>query len=194
MRLDFPATRRNSAPILEVLHEVLPDEGLLLEIASGSGQHAAAFAPRFPRLRFQPSDLDPRHLASIDAWCGALPNVAPALRLDVLQPWPLATADAVVCINMVHIAPWRCAEALMAGAASVLSPGGLLYLYGPFRRDGAHTSASNAAFDAGLRDRDPAWGVRDLEAVVASAEASGLALERTVQMPANNLSVVLRMG
>ncbi len=194
MRLDFPATSRNSAPILEVLTDVLPDEGLLLELASGSGQHAAAFAPRLPRLRLQPSDPDPRHRASIDAWCAGLPNVARAIELDVREPWPLTAADAVVCINMVHIAPWSCAEALVAGAASILPRGGVLYLYGPFKRDGRHTSPSNARFDEGLRARDPSWGVRDLEAVSALASAVGLALERTVEMPANNLSVVLRMG
>lgn len=194
MKLDFPATGRNSEAILGVLRGVLPPEGLVLEIASGSGQHTAAFAPALPQLRFQPTDLEPPHLASIDAWCAELPNVAPAQRLDVVAPWPVQRADAVLCINMVHISPWRCTEALLAGAAAVLPAGGPLFLYGPFQRDGAHTSPSNARFHASLQSRDPSWGVRDLGAVIAAAAQAGLAHTETLEMPANNLSVVFRTG
>ncbi|MBX2803017.1 MAG: DUF938 domain-containing protein [Myxococcales bacterium] len=192
MKLDFPATQRNRGPLLEVLQEHLGPKGVILEVASGSGQHAAAFAPSFPEWTWVPSDLDPRHLASIDAWCASLPTVRPALSLDVLQPWPVGRADAVFCANMIHIAPWACTEALLVGSARVLHQGGLLLLYGPFRRDGAHTSPSNASFDESLRSRDPEWGVRDLEAVVDIAAGVGLHVERVHAMPANNLTVVFR--
>ncbi len=201
-RRHAPATQRNRAPILEVLRPLvapLPDGALLLEIASGSGEHAVFFAGALPGLIWQPSDPDPDARASIAAHRAAagaaLPNLRAPLELDVARrPWPIAAADALLCVNLLHIAPWRCCEALMAGAASVLPAGGPLLLYGPFRRDGRHTAASNAAFDESLRARNPAWGIRDLEAVGETAAAEGLALEQVHALPANNLAVVLRRG
>lgn len=194
-RLRFPATERNRSPILAVLERVLPARGVVLEIASGSGEHAIFFARALPSLTFQPSDPDPAHVASIDAWRSSedLPNVAPALTLDVhAKPWPLAHADAVYCANMIHIAPWSACLALLDGAASTLAPGAPLVLYGPYRVGGAHTAPSNEAFDASLRARDPRWGVRDLEEVLREAATRGLAHAETIAMPANNLTVVLR--
>lgn len=189
------AAERNSAPILDVLRRVLPARGRVLEIASGTGQHVAHFARALPGLEWQPSDPDPESRESVRAWVEGLTNVRAPVELDVLKrPWPVARADAVVCINMIHISPWAAAQALVSGAGSLLGPGGVLFLYGPYRRFGKHTSASNAAFDASLRASDPAWGVRDLEAVAEIAAAAGFGLEEVVQMPANNLSVVLRKG
>lgn len=192
MKLDYPATARNRVPLWEVLARVLPLRGTVVEVASGSGQHAAWFAAQRPALTWQPSSYEARERASIDAWGADLPNVRPAVALDVRQPWPVAAAEAVVCVNMVHIAPWACTPALMAGAATVLPAGAPLVLYGPFRVDGAHTAPSNARFDASLRARDPAWGVRDREAVVAEAVAVGLQLAEVVDMPANNQVVVFQ--
>jgi SAM-dependent methyltransferase len=194
-RLHFPSAARNRQPILDVLRPHLPGHGLVLEVASGSGEHVVHFARACPGLTFQPSDPDPAHRASIDAWTAALAlaNVRPAIDLDVTaEPWPIATADAVVCINMTHIAPWAATERLMHGAGRILPAGGVLYLYGPYRRGGRHTAPSNAAFDLSLRAQDPAWGVRDLEAVAALAAAAGFAAPIVVAMPANNLSLVLR--
>ena len=194
-RLQSPAAARNRQPILEVLRQVLPERARVLELASGSGEHALAFATAMPGWQWQPSDPTDEALASIAAWreAAALPNLSVPLRLDATDPddWPQGPFDAVVAINLIHISPWAVAEALMARAGERLVPGGVLYLYGPYRRGGAHTSASNAAFDADLRRRDPRWGVRDLEAVASEAERHGLALQRVVEMPANNLSVVL---
>ncbi|WP_082728057.1 DUF938 domain-containing protein [Burkholderia mayonis] len=190
-----PATERNREPILDVLKRVLPARGIVLEIASGTGQHAVHFAAALPDLVWQPTDTEAAARASIAAWAAdaALPNLRAPLALDVcVEPWPLAAADAIVCINMIHIAPWAAACALFDGAARVLPDGGVLYLYGPYRRGGAHTAESNAQFDAQLRSRDPAWGVRDLEAVAELGRAAGLALDEIVEMPANNLSVVFR--
>jgi SAM-dependent methyltransferase len=195
--LTWPAPERNKEPILEVLRRVLPERGTVLEIASGTGQHVVHFAAALPGLAWQPSDPGPRHRASIAARLEAarLPNVAPPLDLDVrLHPWPVSHADALVCINMIHIAPWEATLALLAGGAEVLAGGGLLYLYGPFRREGRHTAPSNEAFDEGLRQQDPAWGVRNLEDVVEAAERQGFGLEQVVPMPANNLSVLFRAG
>jgi hypothetical protein len=190
-RLNYPATQRNRDPILAVLREVLPPSGVVIEVASGSGQHVAAFAEALPHLTFQPTDLDDDgQIASIGAWTHGMANVLPPVRLDVTQTWPVAEAAAVMCVNMVHISPWACTLALLDGAESVLSSRGVLYLYGPYKRGGEHTSASNASFDASLRSRNPAWGVRDLDVVVAAAAERGLALDRVVEMPANNLSVV----
>ena len=194
-RLFAPATARNREPILEVLRHHLPARGLVLDVASGSGEHVAHFAPAFPDLVFQPSDPDPQARASIDAWTATLgpANVRPALALDAAaEAWPVDAADAVLCINMIHIAPWAAAEGLIRGAARLLPEGGVLYLYGPFRRDGQHTAPSNAAFDQSLRQRNPDWGVRDLEAVAALAEAHGFGPPTVEQMPANNLSLVFR--
>lgn len=190
-----PAAARNRDPILAVLRRHLPARGLVLEIASGSGEHAVHFATALPDLVFQPSDPDPHARASIDAWIDdtGLANVKPALDIDVVAAhWPVAAADAVVCINMIHIAPWRATQGLVRGAARILPAGAPLFLYGPFRRGGAHTAPSNAAFDADLRHRDPAWGVRDLEVVAALCAGAehGLDLAAVEEMPANNLSLV----
>jgi hypothetical protein len=195
-RRHAPATQRNRDPILHVLRRVLPSAGLVLEIASGTGEHAAAFAGALHGVTWQPSDADPAARASIAAWTADLPNVRPPLALDVTaSPWPIDAADAIVCINMIHIAPWAACEGLMRGAGAILpAGGGVLFLYGPYAIAGAHTASSNAAFDADLRARDPRWGVRDLDAVVACAAAHGLRHVETVAMPANNLSVVFVRG
>jgi hypothetical protein len=189
-RMVAPAAGRNRGAILAVLRRVLPVSGLVLEVASGSGEHAAYFAAGMPGLVFQPSDPDPARRASIDAWCEGLANVRPALDLDATGEWGIR-ADTVLCINMIHIAPWAATLGLMRNAAVALAEGAPLLLYGPFRR-GGEMAPSNAAFDAELRGRNPAWGVRDLEEVVAAAE--GFALAEVVEMPANNLCVVLRRG
>lgn len=189
-----PSTVRNRDPILDVLRKVMPPSGLVLEIASGTGEHAVHFAAHMPKLEWQPSDADPDARASIAAWRAesALPNLRPPLALDVaMNPWPVARADAVVCINMIHISPWSAAEALVRGAARILPAGGVLFLYGPYRREGRHTAPSNEAFDRDLRQRNPKWGVRDLEAVIKLAADSRLDLSGTMEMPANNLSIVL---
>jgi SAM-dependent methyltransferase len=193
-RLVYPATARNREPLLTVLRACLPEAGQVLEIASGSGEHVAHFARALPRLVFQPSDPRAECRASIDAWAAheALGNIRPALALDVTAAWPDLAVDAVLCSNMVHIAPWSAAEGLMRGAGEALAPGGLLFLYGPYKRGGAHTAPSNAAFDASLRAQDPAWGVRDLEAVVSLAEAAGFSAPAIMEMPANNLSLIFR--
>ena len=169
----------------------------MLEVASGSGEHAVHFARASgPRIVYQPSDPDAQARASIDAWAAAsgLPNIRPALALDAAADvWPIASADVVLCINMIHIAPWSAAVGLVRGAARVLPPGGLLFLYGPFRREGRHTAPSNEAFDRDfLRARNPEWGVRDLEAVADLAAGAGFAPPLIEPMPANNLSVLFR--
>ncbi|MGZ8259067.1 MAG: DUF938 domain-containing protein [Caldimonas sp.] len=189
-----PAAERNRAPILAALRDVLPASGVALEIASGSGQHAAHFAAALPGWQWQPSDADPEALASIDAWCAGLANVRPALVLDVVQAsWHgvPASVDAILCANLLHISPWPTCAALMQGAARHLAPGGLLVLYGPYRGDGEAIAPSNAAFDADLRARNPAWGLRRLADVAREAEAAGLSLRERVAMPANNLLLVL---
>lgn len=194
-RRTAPATLRNRDPILGVLRPLLPETGLVLELASGTGEHAVHFARHLPALRWQPSDPSPDARASITAWAAAerLANLLPPLDLDAAsKDWPIARADAVVCINMIHISPWEATEGLMRGAGRVMSPGQPLYLYGPYRRPGRTLEPSNEAFDADLRRRDGRWGLRDLDAVAACAEASGLALERVIEMPANNLSVIFR--
>ena len=196
--LSAPATQRNREPILEVLRRVLPTQGLVLEISSGTGQHAAFFAAALPAITWQPSDPAPAHLQSIEAWrqssgISGSSNLLPAVFLDVcIAPWPVQQAAAVVNINMIHIAPWEACEALMIGAANLLAPDAPLFLYGPFKRNGEHTSHSNADFDARLRNDDLLWGVRDLEEVQRVATQAGFRLEEVVQMPANNLSLVFR--
>lgn len=188
---------RNREPILEVLRDWLPTHGRVLEVASGTGEHAVHFASGLPSQTWQPSDPSETACASIAAWQrqAESPNLLSPLTLDVRQrPWPVPGVVAVVCINMLHIAPWEATEALLAGAGETLPEGGVLYLYGPFRRDGKHTAGSNAAFDADLRRRDPEWGIRDLESVISLAERHGLGLVAVVDMPANNFSVVLRAG
>jgi hypothetical protein len=200
-RMYAPAALRNRAPILEVLREHLPAAGAVLEIASGTGEHCAWFAAGLPGLVFQPSDPDRGHRASIAAWAAAdgLANVRPPLALDTRTPDWEAHEDiphplvAILCINMVHIAPWAATLGLLRGAERLLGAGRVLFLYGPYKRAGAHTAPSNAAFDQSLRAMNAEWGVRDVEAVVAAAEARGFALVETVEMPANNLSLVLRM-
>jgi SAM-dependent methyltransferase len=194
-----PSTLRNRDPILAVLRRhlrYLPEPGLVLEIASGTGEHITHFAANLGRdVSFQPSDPDPAACASVDAWVGelGLTQIRPALVLDVTAPvWPVTHADAVLCCNMIHIAPWAAGGALVAGAGRLLPVGGVLYLYGPFRRNGQHTAPSNADFDADLRQRNPAWGIRDLEAVVTLATAAGFGAPDIEAMPANNLSVIFR--
>jgi SAM-dependent methyltransferase len=192
-----PAAARNRDPIWSALQPSLPEAGLVLEVASGSGEHAVHFAHRAaPGLVFQPSDPDPEARASIDAWTVAtrLANIRPALALDATsETWPIAQADVVLCFNMIHIAPWEACIGLVRGAARVLPAGGLLFLYGPFKREGRHTAPSNAAFDRDfLQARNPAWGVRDLEAVAALAAGQGFGAPAIVEMPANNLSVSFR--
>lgn len=193
--LHAAATERNRGPILDVLRAVLPPAGLVLEIASGTGQHAAFFAAAFPALRWQPSDTSARMLDSIRAWSAAAgaDNLAPPVLLDVeREPWPVAQADAIVNINMVHIAPWSAAEALFRGAGRRLPARGVLFLYGPFKRGGQHTAESNQRFDERLRGEDPRWGVRDLDELTALAASAGLGAPEVVSMPANNLSLVFR--
>jgi Protein of unknown function (DUF938) len=190
-----PHVARNRDPILAVLKRVLPPRGLVLEVASGSGEHAAYFAGQLPALSWQPSDPDPQALASIAGHGAAstAPNLLPPLVLDVTaKAWPVKRANVVMCCNMIHIAPWAACEGLIAGAQRVLPAGGLLYLYGPYTIDGRHTAPSNEAFDRQLRSRDEAWGIRDLDEVAALAERHQLALAETVPMPANNFSVIFR--
>lgn len=191
-----PATARNRDPILSVLKPRLPSRGLVLEIAAGAGEHAVWFASALPELQWQPTDRDGEALASIAAWRAqaALPNLLPPLPLDAADPdsWPLDHADAVVSINMIHIAPWATAQGLMAGAGRVLAQGGLLFLYGPYFEPGVDTAPSNLAFDESLRQRNPEWGVRNLDAVEALAAEQGLRLEERIAMPANNLTLVFR--
>jgi SAM-dependent methyltransferase len=192
-----PSAERNKQPILEVLSRVLPPTGLVLEIGSGTGQHVAHFARKLPGLTFQPSELDEQRHASIGAWTRHenLANVKAPLAFDVThRPWPVSAADAVVCINMIHISPWDATVALMRGAGEILKPGGVLVTYGPYRREGRHTAASNEVFDASLKARDPRWGVRDMESLAAIAKDSKLILEETVAMRANNFALVFRKG
>ena len=194
MKREAPAAARNRQPILDVLQPRLPENGLVLEIASGTGEHVVHYAAARPELTFQPSDPDAGARASVDDWVRTLGlgNVRPALEIDVTRTtWPVERADAVLCCNMIHIAPWEAAIGLVAGAARLLPPGGLLFLYGPYRVGGRHTAPSNEAFDADLRRRNPAWGVRDLEAVAELAASRGFSVPEIVEMPANNLSLLL---
>jgi SAM-dependent methyltransferase len=197
IRHSAPAAERNKDAILEVLARVLPASGLVVEIASGTGQHVVHFARSLPGLTWQPTEPDPQMRRSIAAWRedAGLANVLAPLELGVCRPdWPVDRADAAVCINMIHISPWHATGQLMAGCGRILRPGGILYLYGPYRRSGRHTAPSNEAFDESLRQRNPQWGVRDLEAVVEVAGRHGLELSEVVEMPANNLSVVFVRG
>lgn len=196
-RADAPATHRNREPLRAELARVLPVEGLVLEVASGTGQHVCAFAAAFPSLLWQPSDPSDVALASIAAWTAheRLTNVLAPLRLDASSgAWPVARADALLCVNMAHISPWEATLGLLDGGVRVLTPGAPLVLYGPWHVGGRPTAPSNAAFDEDLRARDPAWGVRPLEALFAEAAARGYALARVEAMPANNLVIVLRRG
>ena len=181
-----PAAARNRDAILAVLRTHLPSSGTLLEIASGTGEHAAHFAAALPEWQFQPSDPIHERRASIDAWCAGLPNVAPALALDATAPWAISHAEAVLCCNMIHIAPWEATRGLLRNTAAL---GAMLILYGPFIQDGVPTAPGNVAFDADLRSRDPRWGLRRVADVVAAAE--GYSLTAIEEMPANNLSIIL---
>jgi Protein of unknown function (DUF938) len=188
-----PATERNRAPILEVLRRILPPSGLVLEIASGTGEHAVHFAAALPGLEWQPSDADPAARASIVAWRAeaGIANIRDPLALDAASPnWPIERADAVVAINLVHISPWVATIGLLAGAARILGRGAPLYLYGPYLQQGVETAPSNLAFDHSLRQSDPRWGLRVLETVVAAGDAAGFDLAESIDMPASNLSLV----
>ena len=188
-----PSAERNKQPILDVLARVLPPTGLVLEIGSGTGQHVAHFAEALPELVFQPTEMDEERHASIAAWTAGLANVRPPIAFDVAKlPWPVTQADAIICINVIHISPWEATLALMKGAGEILRPGGVLVTYGPYRREKRHTAPSNETFDAWLKERDERWGVRDMEEVAEVAKAAGLALEEAVPMPANNFTLVFR--
>jgi hypothetical protein len=189
------AAERNKEPILDVLRRVLPKEGLVLEIASGTGRHVLHFAAALPALRWQPTDADTELRESISQSVGTaeLSNVNAALQLDVLKtPWPVREADALLCINMIHISPWAATVALFDGARDTLSADDVLFIYGPYRRNYRHSTPSNEAFDVSLRSRNPEWGVRDLEAVTRTAATAGFVREEVIAMPANNLSVIFR--
>jgi len=190
-----PATQRNRDPILEVLRRVLPSAGTVLEVASGSGEHAVFFADALPDLIWHPTDPDPDNRASIRAWIAqsGVTNVTVPADLDAAaRAWPVTHADAIVCINMIHISPWAATLGLLAGAARTLPTGAPLYMYGPYRRNGGHTAPSNEIFDQSLRQQNSEWGVRVLETVADAAAEAGLTLDEVIEMPANNLSVVFR--
>ncbi|SED55086.1 Protein of unknown function [Rhizobiales bacterium GAS188] len=194
-RQHAPATLRNRDSILDVLRGVLPMTGLVLEIASGSGEHVVHFAKNLAGLIFQPSDPDPDALLSVSAWVKAtrVTNVRPPIILDASRPpWPIVSADGIICINMVHISPWDTTVGLMKGAGAILPPASPLYLYGPYKREEVPTAPSNQAFDRSLRDHNPSWGLRDLEAVAGTAQSAGFSEPVITEMPANNLSVVFR--
>ncbi len=200
-RLFFPATERNRRPIGDLLSQLLPAAGAVLELASGSGEHAVCFQQRFTNLLWQASDPDPDHRASIDAWIHhqGLSHVMPAaLNLDVeMRPWPLpqtirGSLNAVVCINLLHISPANCTNAVLEESAVLLPSGAPLIIYGPFMRNGTHTSASNAAFDRSLRERNNQWGLREVSLVTSLAAKAGFKIDDVVPMPANNLTLVLR--
>jgi hypothetical protein len=194
LRRSSPATARNREPILALLRRVLPERGLVLEISSGAGEHAAFLSKQFPDLEWQPSDVDASALASIEAWrSDGSEKLQPPVPLDVTSPsWPISHAQVVININMIHIAPWKACEGLMHGTGRVLSQGGLMLLYGPFRVDGQHTAATNAAFDTSLQARDPTWGVREMSDVIEEARSNDLHFEEQVAMPANNFSLIFR--
>lgn len=194
-RLQYPATSRNRDAILDVLRGNLPPSGLVLEIASGSGEHIVHFANALPGLTFQPSDPEDAARLSIAAWTmeTGLPNIRPPLAIDVLrEPWPIAQADAMLCINMIHISPWEATAALMRNAGRILTKSAPLYLYGPYRQKDVVTADSNEAFDVSLKSRNPQWGLRQLDDVAALAREAGFSGPEVTPMPANNLSVVFR--
>ena len=194
-RMFHPHVERNREPILAVLKRLLPQRALVLELASGSGQHAAFFAKALPGASWLPSDVDPKALASIAAFRAEakVRNLLAPVRLDAAaEAWPVKRANAIICCNMIHISPWGACRGLMAGTGRVLLPGGFLFLYGPFKIDDHHTAPSNQEFDAWLRGQNPEWGIRDLGEVRALASEQGLTLAETVTMPANNLSAIFR--
>lgn len=190
-----PATERNRDVIAETLKTVLPAQGMVLEIASGTGEHAVHFAQIFPGLTWQPSDPDPIAMASINAWRAdfAVPNVRPAMLLDATADWPIAQADAVVCINMAHISPWAATIGLLRNAARLLPPSAPLFIYGPFRQYDVPLAEGNAAFDAALRQQNPEWGLRFVEEIAKEARDVGLMLDQIISMPSNNLSLIFRL-
>ena len=189
-----PATERNRDVIAQTLARVLPTEGLILEVASGTGEHVVHFAKMFPALTWQPSDPDPIALASINAWRADsnVPNVRPAMLLDASADWPIAQADAVVCINMTHISPWAATVGLLRNAARLLPQSAVLFIYGPYNQRDVPLADSNAAFDAALRQQNALWGLRFVEDIAAEAHVSGLHLDSVIDMPANNLSLIFR--
>jgi hypothetical protein len=189
-----PATERNRDVIAETLARVLPAEGLVLEVASGTGEHAVHFAKRFPGLIWQPSDPDPIAIASINAWRAdtKLVNVRPAMQLDASADWPISHADAVICINMTHISPWAATLGLLRNAARVMPPSAVLFIYGPYNQHGVPLADSNAAFDMSLRQQNPEWGLRYVDDIVEEADKIGLRLDQVIAMPANNLSLIFR--
>ena len=189
-----PATERNRDVIAETLAHLLPTEGLVLEVASGTGEHAVHFARRFPALTWQPSDPDPIALASINAWRADsnAPNMRPAMLLDASAEWPITQADAVVCINMTHISPWSATVGLLRNVARLLPPSAVLFIYGPFNQRDVPLAQSNAAFDASLRQQNAEWGLRYVDDIAEEAYRSGLHLDSVIDMPANNLSLIFR--
>lgn len=193
-----PAAARNTGPILEVLNAQLPASGRALEIASGAGQHAVAFAQNFPDIAWQPSDPEANARASIAArrQQAGLKNLEPPLDIDVMQErWPDALErpfDALLAINLIHISPWAACAGLLSGAGELLGAGGLMFLYGPYKKDGIHTAASNVRFEAWLQAQNPEYGVRDIGDVAREAGKHGLRLDDAVAMPANNFSLILR--
>ena len=189
-----PATERNRDVIAQTLARVLPTEGLILEVASGTGEHVVHFAKMFPALTWQPSDPDPIALASINAWRAdsKVPNVRPAMLLDASADWPIAQADAVVCIDMTHISPWAATVGLLRNAARLLPQSAVLFIYGPYNQRDVPLADSNAAFDAALRQQNALWGLRFVEDIAAEAHVSGLHLDSVIDMPANNLSLIFR--
>lgn len=194
-RLQSPSTMRNRQPILDVLRTVLPTRGLVLEVASGSGEHVMHFAAHLPNLIFAPSDPGEAARGSIQAWIDSsgLGNVRAPLALDATQArWPIERADAMLCINMIHISPWAATQGLFRHAAAILPSGAPLYLYGPYKRGGAQTAPSNAEFEFWLKGQNPEYGVRDLEAVTALAAGLGFSVPQIIEMPANNFSVIFR--
>ncbi|MGO4734954.1 DUF938 domain-containing protein [Bosea sp. 2KB_26] len=194
-RLFAPAALRNREPILDILRKILPAKGLVLEIASGSGEHVSHFAAALPVLTFQPSDPDQDALISIAAWIreSRLANIRPPVQLDAAAAeWPVRSADAIICINMIHISPWAATRGLLTQAGKLLPAGAPLYLYGPYRRPGRALEPSNLAFDESLRLRNAEWGLRELDDVIALAELAGFGVPDVTEMPANNLSVIFR--
>ena len=190
-----PATQRNRIAITDILRGILPDDGTVLEIASGTGEHIIHFAQEFPALNWQPSDMDTNALTSITAWCddAGATTICPPIQLNAAaSDWPIEKADAVLCINMLHISPWDAAIGLMSGASAILPPGGLLYLYGPYLEVDKKTAQSNISFNQSLKARNSEWGIRSLEDVIDLANGFALRLQQRIEMPANNLSLVFR--
>lgn len=187
-----PATERNRDVIAETLMNVLPAQGLVLEIASGTGEHAVHFAQLFPAITWQPSDPDPIAIASINAWRAdyAVPNLQPGMLLDASAEWPIAHADAIVCINMAHISPWAATVGLLRNAARILPQSAPLFIYGPFRQHDVPLAAGNATFDAALRQQNVEWGLRYVEDITKEARDVGLTLDQIIPMPSNNLSLI----